>query len=102
MHLADHGWITLRAARIGGSDADIAVTIEENAPKARATVFARAHGLSPREEQMLLALGAGGDTRDLAHELVVSEHTVQDHLRSMFDKTGVRSRTALLARAFGT
>lgn len=44
----------------------------------------------------------GGDTRELACRLFVSEHTVQDHLRAIFTKTGVRSRTALLARAVGT
>jgi len=101
VHLSGGSWLTLRAARIGGPDADLAVSIEEIAPDERATLFARAHGLSPREQVLLLALATGGDTRELAGELVLSEHTVQDHLQSIFGKTGLRSRQALLAHAFG-
>jgi DNA-binding CsgD family transcriptional regulator len=31
----------------------------------------------------------------------VSEHTVQDHLKSIFAKTGTRNRRTLLARLTG-
>ena len=43
-----------------------------------------------------------GDTRDLARQMFLSEHTVQDYLKSIFTKTSVRSRRALLSRALGT
>jgi DNA-binding CsgD family transcriptional regulator len=33
--------------------------------------------------------------------MFVSEHTIQDHLKSIFDKTAVRNRRTLLARAAG-
>ena len=106
VHLSGGLWLTLRAARIGdlgnGNQRDIAVSVEESAPDERAALFARAHGLSPRETQLLLVLASGGDTRQLARQLFLSEHTVQDHLRWIFTKTGTRSRTALLARALGT
>jgi DNA-binding CsgD family transcriptional regulator len=65
-------------------------------------LFARVHGLSPRETQLLSVLASGSDTRDLASQLFLSEHTVQDHFRSIYTKAGVRSRSALLARALGT
>jgi DNA-binding CsgD family transcriptional regulator len=32
----------------------------------------------------------------------ISENTVQDHLKSIFAKTGTRTRPALMARALGT
>jgi DNA-binding CsgD family transcriptional regulator len=106
VHLDGGTWLTLRAARIGpaerGPQRDIAVGIEQVTPDARAALFARVHGLSPRQAELLIALASGADTRDLADRLFLSEHTVQDHVRSMFAKTGVRSRAALLARAFGT
>ena len=38
----------------------------------------------------------------LAAELVVSAHTVQQHLKSIFDKTGVHSRRDLIGKIFFT
>jgi hypothetical protein len=45
---------------------------------------------------------AGASTRDVAGLMFVSEHTVQDHLKSIFAKTGTHTRRALLARVLGT
>ncbi|MEU3693033.1 hypothetical protein [Streptomyces narbonensis] len=44
----------------------------------------------------------GADTGAVAHAMSLSAHTVQDHLKSIFTKTGTRHRRALLARALGT
>ena len=66
------------------------------------SVFARACGLSPRETELLHHLAGGAGTRDVARHMFVSENTVQDHLKSIFDKSAARSRRALLARALGT
>ena len=105
VHLAGGRWLTLHAARLedGGPRAarDIAVTIEQTPPGERLSLFARAWGLTPREHLLLGLLTAGGDTREVAGQLNLSEHTVQDHLKSVFAKTGARSRRALLARALG-
>jgi DNA-binding CsgD family transcriptional regulator len=105
VHLSHGRWLTLRAARIGTGapqDRDIAVSIEETSPPERLALFARAFGLSAREAEVVRQLAAGGDTRDLAREMFLSEHTVQDYLKSIFTKTSVRSRRALLTRALGT
>ena len=105
VHLRDGAWLTLRAARIGdrttSEDADIAVTIERSHPRERLQVFARAAGLSPRETDLLQHLATGANTRGIAQAMFVSEHTVQDHLKAIFEKTGTRSRSALLATATG-
>jgi DNA-binding CsgD family transcriptional regulator len=105
VHMSDGVWVTLRAARIGSAGAsaesDIAVTIEETTPPERVALFARAFGLSARESELLRHLGAGADTRELAHRMFLSEHTVQDHLKSIFAKTSAHSRRTLLSRALG-
>jgi DNA-binding NarL/FixJ family response regulator len=105
VHLGEGAWLTLRAARIGegspSQDADIAVTIERSRPGERLRVFARASALSPRETELLQQLATGADTRGVAKAMFVSEHTVQDHLKAIFQKTGTRSRSTLLATATG-
>lgn len=105
VHLAGGLWVTLRAARIGEASAptrrDIAVTIEPTPARDRASVFARAFGLGAREREVLDHVVAGLDTREVARRMVVSEHTVQDHLKSVFAKTGTGTRGALVSRAVG-
>jgi DNA-binding CsgD family transcriptional regulator len=95
VHLGGGVWVTLRAARL--SD-DIAVTIDLASPAERLELFARACGLSARETELLRVLADGVDTREAAARMFLSQHTVQDHLKSIFDKTGSRSRRSLLAR----
>ena len=106
VHLSDGRWLTLRAARMGTAQPaharDIAVSIEPAAPGDGVSVFARASGLTPRETELLHHLVTGASTRDIISHMFVSEHTVQDHLKSIFAKTATRNRRALLARALGT
>jgi DNA-binding CsgD family transcriptional regulator len=58
------------------------------------------HGLSARELEVLRHVAAGKTNREIAAELVVSEHTVARHLQNIFTKLGVSSRTAATAFAF--
>lgn len=101
VHLSGGSWLTLRAARMGEAAHDIAVTIETASPAERTGVFGRALGLTAREAELLTHLVAGADTRDIAKLMFLSEHTVQDHLKSIFAKSGTRNRRTLLARAAG-
>ncbi len=105
VHLSGGLWLTLRAARIGAAssgDNGIAVTIEQTPPSERVDLFARACGLSPRESELVGLLVTGCDTREVAARMLVSEHTVQDHLKSVFAKTMTNNRRTLLARALGS
>ncbi len=105
VHLGAGRWLTLRAVRLEGEaprpERDIAVTIEDTSPADRLRLFARCTGLSTREGELLQLLATGADTREVAARMHLSGHTVQDHLTSVFDKTGARSRRVLLVRALG-
>ena len=57
-------------------------------------------GLTAREAEVLRLVAAGKTNRDIAVELVISEHTVARHLQNMFVKLGVSSRSAATAFAF--
>lgn len=106
VHIAGATWLTLQAARIGpegGPDRPgIAVTIELASPADRADIFSRAHGLTERETDIVNTLLSGADTRELAETLHLSEHTVQDHFKAIFAKTGSRSRRHLVGQIVGT
>ncbi|MBV9324749.1 MAG: helix-turn-helix transcriptional regulator [Chloroflexi bacterium] len=105
VHLKDRGWLSLRAARMAGprgNPTDIAVTIETASVVERMGVFTRAYGLSLREAELLAALAGGSDSKQLAAQLYISENTVQDHLKSIFAKTGARNRRVLMARVLGS
>ena len=110
-HLAGGFWLAVRAARLSADQgpgaparggATIAVTIEEASAADRLDLFTRAFGLTAREHQMVALLATGSDTRAMARQLSLSELTVQDHLKSIFAKTGARDRVTLLSRALGT
>ncbi len=56
--------------------------------------------LTSREQQVLALVASGASNRQVAGELVLSEHTVRRHLQNIFSKLGVSSRTAATAYAF--
>jgi DNA-binding CsgD family transcriptional regulator len=64
-------------------------------------MYARSHGLSERESEILGLLGSGLDTREIAGSIFLSEHTVNDHVKAMLAKAGARTRQVLLARVMG-
>jgi DNA-binding CsgD family transcriptional regulator/tetratricopeptide (TPR) repeat protein len=66
----------------------------------RRTATQDVHGLTPRELQVLRLVAAGKTNRDIATDLVVSEHTVARHVQNIFTKLRVSSRTAATAFAF--
>jgi len=105
VHLSDGFWVTLRAARLERSatshETVLAVTIEETSPVDRLEIFARAFGLSARESELIHLLATGGDTRELAKAMFLTEHTIQDHLKSIFAKTSTHNRRTLLSHALG-
>ena len=54
--------------------------------------------LSPREEQIVKLVAIGHPNKVIAYELNISSWTVNTHLRRIFAKLNVSSRTAMVAR----
>jgi DNA-binding CsgD family transcriptional regulator len=56
-------------------------------------------GLTPRETEVLRLLARGGTNKEIAAELVISVHTVERHLATIYRKVGARNRTDATAFA---
>ena len=58
------------------------------------------HGLTPRELDVLRLVASGRSNKQIAAELVISEHTVARHMQNIFVKLDVSSRTAAASFAY--
>jgi DNA-binding CsgD family transcriptional regulator len=94
-------WLVLHGTQLGdGGNADTAVIIEAARPAELAELVVLAYGLSPRERHVTRLVLLGWSTTRIAQELHLSPFTVQDYLKSIFEKIGVRSRRDLVATVF--
>ncbi|WP_034520740.1 helix-turn-helix domain-containing protein [Actinomadura rifamycini] len=84
----------------GGAPGPTAVVVQPAAGPDLAPLIADAYGLSPRELEITELIARGLPTGDIAAELVISPHTVRDHVKAIFGKTGASSRGELVARLF--
>ena len=92
-------WLLVHATHLRGTvDDDIAVIIEAAHPGRTAPLVLRSLGLTPREAEVALLVLRGASTNTIGAELHLSAYTVKDHLKSIFDKAGVRSRRDLMAQ----
>ena len=90
-------WAVLHASHLPAMDTKaVAVIIEAPSPSDLAPLLMRAHGLTPQEQALTTLICRGLSTRELADRLRITPNTVQEHLKAIFDKTGVRSRRELV------
>lgn len=95
---ADGLWVRARAEPItapDGSARGLVVAIDAARPGCVLPLAARAYRLTGRELEVVRGVLNGLDTRSVAASLHITEYTVQDHLKSVFGKVGVRSRREL-------
>jgi DNA-binding CsgD family transcriptional regulator len=95
-------WLVLHASRLSGPSRlkQIAVIFEVARPAEIAPLIVQVYELSQREGEIMQSVSRGLSTAEIAATLYISPHTVQDHLKAIFEKVGVRSRRELVARLF--
>jgi DNA-binding CsgD family transcriptional regulator len=96
-------WLVLHGAVLAsGGDARVAVIIEPAHPARIYPLLMAAYELTERERDVTRLVLQGSSTAQIAGALVVTQQTVQQHLKGIFDKTGVRSRRDLVGKIFFT
>lgn len=56
----------------------------------------RSSGLTQREVEVVFLICDGLRNKDIGEKLFISEHTVENHLRSIYEKMSVTNRTSLI------
>jgi DNA-binding CsgD family transcriptional regulator len=95
------GWVTLHASLPeGGAGGRVAIMLERSTTKHSTAIRLEADGVTPREREIAALVAQGLSNPEIAKALILSPYTVQDHIKSLFEKTGVSSRQELVARIF--
>ncbi|HEY8473319.1 MAG TPA: helix-turn-helix transcriptional regulator [Natronosporangium sp.] len=101
------GWLHLHATCLettvdsgGRADDRVAVVITPAQGSDLVPLLALGYRLTQRERQVLEFLARGMTTSEITARLGISPHTVRDHIKALFGKVGVRSRTELVGRIF--
>jgi DNA-binding CsgD family transcriptional regulator len=78
----------------------IAVIFAVARPVEIARLIVQAYALSPRESEIVRLVAQGQPTTQIATTFHITPDTVQDHLKAIFEKVGVRSRRELVGQLF--
>jgi DNA-binding CsgD family transcriptional regulator len=97
----DGRWVVIHGATLVAAPARRVAVIVEPAHPARITpLLMAAYGLTEREQEVTRHVLCGDSTGQIAERLSISTHTVQQHIKNIFEKTGVRSRRELVGKVF--
>ncbi|MDI6104603.1 helix-turn-helix transcriptional regulator [Actinoplanes sp. NEAU-A12] len=92
------GWLAMHAQPLDGT---VVVTIQPAAADVLLPALAAWYDITPSERAVLHQVRLGLPTKQIATRLRLSAHTVNDHLKSIYRKTGVAGRDELLAGLTG-
>jgi DNA-binding CsgD family transcriptional regulator len=96
-------WLVFHASCLRdaeGTPGQTAVVVEPAKAPEIAAMLAAAYELTERELELTQLVARGLSTEQLAARLFISRHTVRDHLKAIFAKTGVSSRGELVAALY--
>lgn len=99
----DGRWLVCHATCMRQADGSLggsAVVLEPAKVSDVMPLVADAYELSERELQVTRCVARGLSTEKIAGQLFLSPHTVRDHIKAIFEKTGVSSRGELVGLLF--
>jgi DNA-binding CsgD family transcriptional regulator len=93
-------WLRLHVTPMEGDTGNVAMLVENARPDDIVRILLESYGLTDRETDVVLLLARGFSPKEIAAELVISVHTVRDHIKTIYDKADVNSRGELVAKLF--
>jgi DNA-binding CsgD family transcriptional regulator len=97
-------WIVLHASRMtapSAGRAPVVVVMEPATQADLASLIFAAYAFTPRESEVVTLMLKGAPAKQIASSLKISQHTVNDHIKAIFEKVGVGSRGQLAAELQG-
>jgi DNA-binding CsgD family transcriptional regulator len=92
----DGDWYSLHAA---ATDRErVAIIVQPARGQELVPLLLSRYALTRAEQEVTELVLQGRSTKEIAGDLVISPHTVQDRLKAVFEKVGVRSRRELVAQ----
>jgi DNA-binding CsgD family transcriptional regulator len=88
-------WLSLAACLLGGGR--VAVVLQPATSDQLLPAMAAWHEFTPRQLDVLHLLERARPIKQIARRLQLSPHTVEDHLKALYRKTGTNSQQELLA-----
>lgn len=96
--LTPSGWASIHPSWLDISgERHIALLVEEPSAIELAPLIVSAYGLTPAQSRVVQLVCRGSSTAVISSELTISPHTVQDHLKAVFEKMGASNRRELVA-----
>ncbi|MFI9383111.1 helix-turn-helix transcriptional regulator [Kutzneria sp. NPDC052558] len=91
-------WVALQAQLLGD---EVAIVLQPATGERMLPAFADWYGLTAREREVVARLYGASAPKQIARQLDLSVHTVNEHLKSLYRKTGASSRDELVAALAG-